>query len=250
MLKKQSLLLVSLASTGFMLSQAAKSQPLTLGVAALWADSPYKSTHDRTYPFPLINYQDENVFFHGLEGGYYLYHGEHDQFSIIANTTGQYFKPERAHNPAMKGLDTRHLTLMMGGEWTHTEQWGVIKTALTGDVLDESNGLVWDTNYHYPLQFGKLSVIPGAGVTWQSSNQTDYYYGVSSKESNRTGVSRYNADDSWSPYVDVSATYQLTQDWTVIGGARYTHFDDEIKHSSMVDKSGQTIVWTGLTYQF
>ncbi|WP_241644936.1 MipA/OmpV family protein [Rosenbergiella metrosideri] len=250
MLKKEFFLAASLVGTSVLFSQNLLASPLSVGVAALWSESPYHNTKDRTVPFPLINYQDQNVFFHGLEAGYYLYHGEADQFSIIANTTGQYFNPHRAHHSAMRGLDKRHLTMMMGGEWTHVATWGVVKTALTGDVLNESNGLVWDTNYHYPLQFGALSLIPGAGVTWQSANQTDYYYGVSGKESRRTGIDRYKADDSWSPYVDISATYQLTRDWTVVAGARYTHFDNEIKHSSMVDKSGQTTVWTGVNYQF
>ncbi len=250
MLNGKRKLAILLAGSSVILAHAANAQPLSIGAAALWADSPYKSTHDRTYPLPLINYQDEHVFFHGLEAGYYLYKGEEDQFSIIANTTGQYYKPGRAHNLAMKGLDKRNMTLMMGGEWTHTADWGVLKTALTGDVLNESNGLVWDTNYHYPLQFGGLTVIPGVGLTWQSENQTDYYYGVSTKESRRTGISRYQADDSWSPYVDVSASYALTRDWTVIAGARYTRFDNEIKHSSMVNKSGQTSLWTGVSYQF
>lgn len=250
MLKKRSVLITSLLGAGYIFANTAMAESLSLGAAALWSESPYKSVDDRTYPFPLVNYQDENVFIHGLEAGYYLYNGAQDQFSIIANTTGQFFSPKRAHNRGMKDLDKRNLTLMMGGEWTHVAEWGTIRTALTGNVLDDSNGLVWDTNYHYPLQFGNLSVIPGVGVTWQSANQTDYYYGVSTKESRRTGISRYNADDSWSPYLDLSAAYQLTRDWKVIAGARYTQFDNEIKHSSMVDKSHQTTVWTGISYQF
>ncbi|MBT0726312.1 MipA/OmpV family protein [Rosenbergiella australiborealis] len=250
MLKKQFVLIASLAGVSLCASQPLFAQPLTLGLATLWSQSPYHSTKDRTVPVPLINYQDENIFFHGVEGGYYLYHGEMDQFSLIANTTGQYFSPHRAHNSAMQGLDKRHLTMMMGGEWTHQANWGLFRTALTGDVLNESNGVVWDTNYRYPLQFGALAILPGAGVTWQSKNQTNYYYGVSGSESRRTSISRYKADDSWSPYIDVSATYALTRDWSIEAGARYTHFDKEIKHSPMVDKSGQTTIWTGVNYQF
>jgi len=150
----------------------------------------------------------------------------------------------------MKGLDKRRMTLMGGATYRHTADWGVVRTALLGDVLNNSNGMIWDLTYLYPIQMGDFSLTPGIGAMWNSANQNRYYYGVSAHESARTGISRYNPDDSWSPYVELSASYQIAAQWNVGVVGRYTRFDSEIKDSPMIDKSGQATIWTGVSYTF
>lgn len=247
MLKKHTVILSFLAAPIF--SQATEV-PLSLGLGAFWAQSPYKGGDNRTYPLPLVNYQTDQFFIHGLEAGYYLWAGQQDQFSIIATSSFQQFKPSKTDDQQLKQLDKRRITLMMGGEWTHIAQWGVFKTALTGDVLNESNGLMWDTNWHYPLQYGQLSLLPGLGVTWQSAHQTDYYYGVSANEAQRSGLDSYDADDSWTPYVDITATYSIDSQWSVMAGGRYAKLTSKIKNSPMVDASSEAMLWTGINYRF
>lgn len=66
--------------------------------------------------------------------------------------------------------------------------------------LDNSNGIVWDMARLYRYTNGGLTVTPGIGVQWNSENQNEYYYGVSRKESARSGLRGYNPNDSWSPY--------------------------------------------------
>ncbi len=78
----------------------------------------------------------------------------------------------------------------------------------------------------------------GIGVEWNSENQNDYYYGVSRKESSRSGLRGYNPNDSWNPYLELSANYNFAGNWSVYGTARYTRLSDEITDSPMVDKSG------------
>lgn len=67
-------------------------------------------------------------------------------------------------------------------------------------ILDNSNGIVWDMARLYRYTNGGLTVTPGIGVQWNSENQNEYYYGVSRKESARSGLRGYNPNDSWSPY--------------------------------------------------
>lgn len=150
----------------------------------------------------------------------------------------------------MKGLDKRRMTLMGGATYRHTADWGIVRTSLLGDVLNNSNGMIWDLTYLYRFQMGDFSLTPGIGATWNSANQNRYYYGVSGHESARTGISRYNPDDSWSPYVELSASYQIAPQWNASVMGRYIRFDSEIKDSPMIDKSGQALIWTGVSYTF
>ena len=96
-----------------------------------------------------------------------------------------------------------------------------MRTNLLGDVLGKSDGIVWDLTYLYRFDFGDFSLTP-ASAPPTSSNQNRYYYGVSGHESARTGISRYQPDDSWSPYVELSANYRLTDRWNAGIYARYT----------------------------
>lgn len=55
---------------------------------------------------------------------------------------------------------------------------------------------------------------------------------------------------SWSPYVEMSASYQISASWNASLSGRYTRFNSESKDSPMVDKRGQFTVWSGISYRF
>lgn len=110
----------------------------------------------------------------------------------------------------MRHLDDRKSTMMAGLSYAHFTQYGYLRTTLAGDTLDNSNGIVWDMAWLYRYTNGGLTVTPGIGVQWNSENQNEYYYGVSRKESARSGLRGYNPNDSWSPYLELSASYNFS----------------------------------------
>jgi len=232
------------------LAQADDAHPLTLGASVIYAQSPYKGGQDRYLPVPVINYEGDDFWLRTLQGGYYLWKDPQNQLSLTLLGSPQEYKPSDNDLGDMKGLDKRRMTLMGGATYRHTADWGIVRTSLLGDVLNNSNGIIWDLTYLYRFQMGDFSLTPGIGATWNSANQNRYYYGVSGHESARTGISRYNPDDSWSPYVELSASYQIAPQWNASVMGRYVRFDSEIKDSPMIDKSGQALIWTGVSYTF
>lgn len=239
-----------LLSPALVTAFTAHADPLSLGASVIYAQSPYRGGQDRYLPVPVINYEGENFWFRSLQGGYYLWKDPQDQLSLTLLGSPQEYKPSDNDLGDMKGLDKRRMTLMGGLTYRHTAEWGILRTALLGDVLNNSNGMIWDLTYLYRFQLGDFSLTPGIGAMWNSANQNRYYYGVSGHESARTGISRYNPDDSWSPYVELTASYQIATQWNIGITGRYTRFDSEIKDSPMIDKSGQATLWTGVSYSF
>ncbi|WP_409520911.1 MipA/OmpV family protein [Pantoea sp.] len=231
-------------------AHTAAAESLSLGASVLYAQSPYRGGQDRYIPVPVINYDGDNFWFHSLQGGYYLWKDPQNQLSLTLLGSPQQYDPGDNDLGDMKGLNKRRMTLMGGATYTHMAEWGILRTALLGDVLNNSNGIIWDMTYLYRFNFGDFSLTPGIGAMWNSANQNRYYYGVSSHESARTGINRYQPDDSWSPYVELSASYQISPQWNASLVGRYTRFDSEIKDSPMIDKSGQTTLWTGISYTF
>lgn len=223
---------------------------LTVGAGVGVGKSPYKQYDNDVIPVPAINYDSEHFWWHGLGGGYYLWNDDADKLSVTGYWDPMRFKPSDSDNHRLRQLDKRRSTVMAGLTYEHFTPYGFLHTTFAGDVLDNSNGFVWDLAWLYRYTTGGLSVTPGIGVEWNSENQNQYYYGVSHKESRRSGLSHYNPDDSWNPYLQLAVNYNLTDSWSVYALGRYTRLTDETKDSPMVNKSWTGILSTGITYSF
>jgi outer membrane protein len=218
------------------------------GVGVL--ETPYKDYDRDVVPVPVITYEGDDFWFRGLGGGYYLWNDESDKLSITAYYSPFEFKPKDSDNWQLRRLDKRKATLMAGLSYVHNTQYGFLRTSLAGDTLDNSNGISWDLAWLYRYTNGGLTLTPGIGLEWSSENMNEYYYGVSGKESRRSGLDRYDPDSDWSPYLELSASYKLTDAWSVYGVGRYTHLSSEVKDSPMVDKSWAGALSAGVTYSF
>ncbi len=248
MTKLKLLALGILAATSVGTANAENQWSLGAGVGVL--NSPYKDYDRDVYPVPVITYEGDNFWFRGLGGGYYLWNDTADKLSIMAYYDPMHFKPGDSDDWRLKQLDKRKSSLMAGLSYVHNTQYGFLRTSLAGDTLDNSNGYIWDLAWLYRYTNGGLTLTPGIGVDYSSENYNDYYYGVSRRESNRSGLDRYSADDGWNPYLELSASYKFANDWNVYGTGRYSRLSDEIKDSPMVDKSWAGAFSVGVTYSF
>ena len=245
---------IKLLTLGVLLATSATAvqaeSKLTLGAGVGVIQHPYKQYSNDVVPVPVLTYESENFWFRGLGGGYYLWNDGTDQLSLTAYWLPMYFKPSDSDSHKLRRLDSRHSTMMAGVSWFHHTQYGSLRTTLSGDTLDKSNGLIWDLGWIYRYTNGNLPLTPGIGVEWNSDNMNDYSYGVSHKESRKSGLRDYSADGGWNPYLELSANYRFLGNWSVYGTARYTRLSDEITDSPMVDKSWTGLLSTGVTYTF
>lgn len=232
------------------LSDALAESNLTLGAGVGVVEHPYKNYNAQAYLFPAVSYDGDHFWFRGLGGGYYLWNDAADTLSVTAYWQPLYFKPGDSDNRQLRLLDKRKSTMMAGISWSHHTQYGFLRTTLAGDVLDNSNGIVWDAAWLYRYVNGGFTLTPGVGIEWNSQEQNEYFYGVSRKESARSGLQRYKPDDSWAPYFEISANYRFAGDWSIYGTARYTRLSDEVTDSPMVDKSWNGLFSTGISYRF
>ncbi|BET44014.1 MipA/OmpV family protein [Atlantibacter hermannii] len=224
--------------------------PVSLGVGAGYVEGPYKQYDNHVLPLPVIGYEGEHVWVRGLGAGYYLWNDQTDKLSVMAYYSPQYFKPKNSDNDQLRQLDKRKATLMAGLSYVHNTQYGFLRTALTGDTLDNSNGMLWDIAWLYRYNNGALTVTPGIGVQWASENQNEYYYGVSRSEARRSGLDAYDPDSGWNPYLELTVNYKLTDSWNVYGTGRYTRLDSEVTDSPMVEQNWSGVFSTGVTYSF
>lgn len=212
---------------------------LSVGLGGSWTVSPYRNYNNKVQPLPLVNYDGDSFYVHGLTAGYRLFKLGDSEFSVVISPLGDEFKPHYANDPKMRRLSERKLSAVAGLAWQYGGSWGTVQASALEEVTGHSRGAVLDAHYNYAFGYNKFRFIPTAGLSYRSRQVNDYYYGVSASEALRSGLPSYRADGGVSPYVGLVAMYKLSDSWLISAGARYTRLPTTVKDSPIV-KSGST----------
>ncbi len=229
----------------------AESGRLSQGAGLMVGQTPYRDYDTQVMPIPIVDYQDENFFIRGASAGVYVLNTGSHRLDVNISYSPLSFDPSDSSDWGMKRLDKRRSTAMAGvGYRYNTADWGNIRLGVNVDVLGRSDGVTADVSYHYPFQLDRLRIEPGIGVQWQSSDFNDYYFGVSKRESQRSGLASYNAGSGASPYVSVSAHYAFDENWKAFATGRVDRLSNAIQDSPMADRSYTTSFGAGVMYSF
>ncbi|GAA3577825.1 hypothetical protein GCM10023078_02290 [Gibbsiella greigii] len=159
-------------------SASALADSLALGLSAGAAQSPYRETDPTVFPFPLISYDSDYLFFHGIKGGVHLWKDDVNQLDVFAAYDPRQFRPKDSDDRRMKLLDRRDSTAVAGVEYTLRTDFGHFNASVAGDVLDNSDGISANAAYLYPIMLNDWELVPKVGVRWDSKDQNKYYFGV------------------------------------------------------------------------
>lgn len=201
-------------------------------------------------PLPFIHYEGERFFLRGLTGGIHVFKNDTHELSVNLSYMPQQYDAGRSDSWEMRQLDNRYSTLLAGASYSLKTQWGIGKIGFGADILDNSNGFIIDASYTYPFALGPVTLMPIGGVLCTSSQHNDYYYGVSNKESRKSGLKSYEADSGFSSYVGFDTKIDLSENWHIFMNTRATLLSDEITDSPMVDEDVKYSFDAGITYRF
>lgn len=222
-----------------------------VGGAVFVGQSPYRSYETQVMPLPILTYEGDRFFIGGSGAGVYAYKTETDRLGIGVQYDPWNFDPSDSSDWAMKQLDKRRSSLMAGISYRHDDaDWGSVGIKLMGDVLGRSHGFVGDIAYQYPIQIDQFRIVPGIGMEWHSKKYNEYYFGVTEKESNRSGLARHSPGGGVSPYLSLNASYSFDEDWSVFVSGSAHLLSETAKDSPMTDQSYSTSFGAGLVYTF
>lgn len=244
-------LLTSCLALSIGVSHTAQAGDWSLGAGVLYEQMPYRDYDAEVYPAPLISYEGERVFLRESSVvGVYLLNTDTDKLSFNVYYSPMNFRPSKTDDPALKQLDKRYSTAMAGIGYRHDAEWGSLRAEVAADILGKSDGMIVDAAYQYPIALGNLHITPGLGVQWRNSNYNDYYFGISSRESQRSGLDVYSPGSGATPYVSLSANYAINKNWHTFLLGRYTRLDNGAKDSPMTGRSGTALIGGGIVYRF
>ncbi|WP_434778034.1 MipA/OmpV family protein [Neisseria sp. Ec49-e6-T10] len=210
----------------------------------------YKDTKNDLTVLPLLDYDNGTVYIDGFDMGAYLYQNDQHELAINANYHDNGFRPKDSSNEHMQKLDKRHETIMLGVNYTHIANWGVIDTRFNTDILGKNKGFLADVGYLAVFQKKHFTFAPKIGVSWHSNHYNNYYYGVSQQESKKTGFQSYQSRQSIQPYLEMNMNYQISPKVDIFFSGRYEQLRSQIKNSPIVEKSYAPSIQLGMKYQF
>lgn len=247
-MKKTAVLLPAVTVLSLLLSTSAHAS--SIGIGGALSDSPYKGYGAVSSLYPNIDYENESFYIKGLGAGVFLLKEGGHKLSAGLNYVPTAFKPYDSDDWRMHRLDKRKATLAANLAYSYSDSWGTIETRVMADTLNESQGVLASASYRYTLQMGDLSLIPSVGVNWANNKYNNYYFGISHKESMRSGFRYYNAESSFTPYIQLVSNYALTQHIGLFAGARVEQLTGDAKDSPMVANQTIPSLFLGLNYLF
>ena len=244
-----SLFSVTLAHAGSL--PVKQDEKLTAGVLVGFGSSEYH-VDDKVSVVPLFLYDNNRFYLEGAEGGFYPYKDDKHWLRVGASYDRQQFTPRDANTDALKQLDKRKTSANAHISYMYISPFGGLEVKAMTDVFDRSGGQMVTLAHRgrFILADDKLTIYPKVGVTWQSKDYNQYYYGVSAEESARSGIAAYNTKDSFSPFVSVSAKYKLAGNVGLFANGRMDWLSSTQKDSPLTDDSSKSSVNIGLTYDF
>ena len=226
---------------------------LTVGLGVGVGQAPYKDYDNIVAPLPVIQYQKDRFYIDGLKAGIHLYNAKATKLNVHVGYLPLEFKGSDTDDRALKQLDKRKSTMTAGIGLSHrfNQQKTEVKVSLDADILDNSNTLIVQAELNHAFQASdKVMIVPAAGLVWVNEDHNNYYFGISKKESAKSGLKQYSADSSVHPYLGVGVHYSMTDNVSSFGGVRIDFLSKEVKDSPMVDRSVTGAVAVGVTYTF
>ncbi|SHI04855.1 MipA/OmpV family protein [Ferrimonas marina] len=145
-----------------------------IAIGARYADIPYDTDVDQVMDMtPLMYFQSEYFYLHGLEGGIHLWNGEQHQATLFSRY--RFFDiPREFQNEVQEdSFDTGLRYRFLPG------QQDFIDVELLSDGSGRSYGHLRYGFYH---QEGGLELWPTLSLDWRSSAFNDRYYGLNMYE--------------------------------------------------------------------
>jgi len=131
----------------------------------------------------------------------------------------------------------------------------IVSGQVLADVADEYDGwlAMASVRYWYPIN-RPMDVLIGLGATYGNSDFMNTYFGVSSADAGRTGLSQFDAGSGFRDInIPASLVFHFSEQWHLAAGVKYFKLLDDAADSPITDLRGsdtQLIAGLGLAYSW
>lgn len=222
-----------------------------IGFAAAGYTSPFHGDPDQLLPWPIIDVNTDYVFIKNFSAGVHVWREADQKLDAIIQYLPLHLNPSKNNSEQIKKLDRRRSTVLGGAAYQFFTDFGNIDMSVLGDVLDNSRSLIANVTYTYHAPLNREAVLsPIIGIAWLSKQHSQYYYGVSASESQRTGLEIYRPRDNFSYHIGFDFDYYFNKNWSGHIDYRYFLLKDTVKPSPIIKHDYSHVLLLGISFNF
>ena len=219
-----------------------------LGYVLKAEPSVYKDATTRLEIQPLFLYEGERVFLHSSRVGVKLFDSKEQRLDVFLDKRLEGF-PLRSPPASLSGMAIRQSSTDVGLSYRYRQPWGTLRAELLHGASDTQRGTEARLTYGTEAQSGRWTLRPSVTLAWRNAQLNDYYYGVTPGEATATRPA-YAAGAGINASAGLYASYQLSPNWRLLGGASATLLPGSISGSPVVGKRFLPSVHVGAAYDF
>jgi outer membrane protein len=224
-----------------------------LGLGAISKQQSYTDIDRDNMAIPLIYFENRwvqllgprlELKLPGLEWG----KEQELSFGVGIEFDGSGYKGSDA--PILSGMAKRKDGILAGASAKWSNPLVNVSTEWMIDAGNASKGQRISIGLERSFNLGeRFMFTPSATAIWLDKKYADYYYGVRSAEA-RADRPAYIADSTVNAELALRTDYMIDQRQMLFASLEYTLLGSEIKDSSLVERSGETMVFLGYLYRF
>ena len=114
-----------------------------------------------------------------------------------------------------------------------------------------SNGNIFELNYFSEIEaINKVVIYPQIGIERQTGQYANYYYGISTSQSQQTGYEVYSAQGSTNAIVGLLIEVPVINDWYLNIYGKRKWLGSGVNNSPVLTRSFQDTFFIALAYRF
>ena len=214
-----------------------------------------------------ISYFGDHFFFDNGDFGWRLLESEDSSVNLIAGAGGERSFYSFLNDSPISFLDSvdvtdyaeiseeaikvpkRDLVIDGGIEWLWSNGYSDLQVQVLTDISNQHNGQEFWASAGHAFIGEKWSISPSLGFNWKSDDAANYYYGVEQDES-VPGLPAYDVGSVINTFFRISASYALSDHWSIIVLFQQEQLASRIKNSPSVEDDDITTSYLGLYYEF
>jgi MipA family protein len=212
-----------------------------IGLGLVLSDEGYKGVGLKSTVIPALQIQTPRFSLRGTSAEYLLTNPAQTNYSLNlrADLLLQGYKASDA--PIFTGMARRNPSLLVGVGSKFLTPVGQVWLEAGVDALGNSKGLRTEAGMGWKVDtssaLGKWSLTPYISAQHNNAKLSNYYYGVSAAEA-VAGRAAYEAGSATNFNLGMSASTDLSSNFSLVLGARYRAYGSSIRNSPLVDSPG------------
>ena len=213
--------------------QAEDKQKITLGLGSYLQTQPYSGVDTVLLPSPVLFFDNDLFYIRWTRFGMYFLGNKTDDLSWGFSLT---VHPRIYGYDANKiaGMNKRETSFEGGIAFGAKKDNAHIEIMALTDILDRHDTWILSTEIGYDFKIKEISIYPSIIATYQSSDFTNYYYGVTQSEATARGEAEYIPKAGLQLTVQTYIEYPLTNKLSALINLRADKLSSQATASTIV----------------